>query len=127
MLLDTSPDIQFYCVQKELNDSERAWLAENQIPHFGDELRDFADTAALLANMDCVVTVDTSIAHVAGALNLPTCVLLPYVYDWRWGTPLMQNLWYPNAMKFQIANQLASWHDTLLALQQHLRQWLHNT
>lgn len=123
-LLDASPNIQFFCIQKELNDTERAWLAENHIPHFGDELRDFADTAALLANMDIVITVDTSIAHVAGALNLPTCVLLPYVYDWRWGLPYRANLWYPNTQKFQIAHMYSSWTQPLENLRDFLREHL---
>lgn len=122
VLLDVSPDIQFFCVQKELNDSERTWLAENQIPHFGDKLRDFADTAALLSNMDYVITVDTSIAHVAGALNLRTFVLLPYVYDWRWGTPLMKNLWYPNTEKCQLPQPSSEWQVALAQLKESLRE-----
>lgn len=124
VLVDGMDDIQFYCVQKELNEHERAWLAEKGIPHLGDALGDFADTAALLANMDVVITVDTSIAHVAGALNLPTFVLLPYVYDWRWGTPLMKNMWYPNTVKFQLPYVGAPWYEVLLAVRHALRDGL---
>lgn len=122
-LLEASPNIQFFCIQKELNDTERDWLHKNNIPYFGDELRDFADTAALLANMDVVITVDTSIVHVAGALNLRTCVLLPYVYDWRWGLPSKQNLWYPNTFKFQISDLLSPWTQPLQKLRDTLREF----
>lgn len=122
-LLEASPNIQFFCVQKELNNAERDWLHQNHISYFGEQLHDFSDTAALLANMNMVVTVDTSIAHVAGALNLPTCVLLPYIYDWRWGVPSKPNLWYPNTQKFQIPDLLSSWEQPLQKLRNTLHEW----
>ena len=49
-----------------------------------EPLTDYAETAALIATLDLVVTVDTSVAHVAGALGLPAYVLLPFAPDWRW-------------------------------------------
>ncbi len=48
------------------------------------ELKDFSDTAALLANLDLVITVDTAVAHLAGALGKPVWILLPFAPDWRW-------------------------------------------
>jgi ADP-heptose:LPS heptosyltransferase len=61
-------------------------------PHMGD----FLDTARIIARLDLVVTVDTSTAHLAGSLGIPTVVLLPHLPEWRWGlggtTP-----WYPTA------------------------------
>ena len=56
---------------------------------------DFADTAALIMNLDCVVTVDTSVAHLAGAMGKPVYLLLPYCADWRWGKGRETTPWYP--------------------------------
>jgi hypothetical protein len=58
-------------------------------------LHDFADTAALIAQLDLVITVDTSVAHLAGALAKPTWVLLPKVPDWRWMLERPDSPWYP--------------------------------
>lgn len=61
------------------------------------ELRDWMDTAHLLSTLDAVISVDTAIAHLAGALGLPTVVLLPYSPDWRWGLASDRTRWYPTA------------------------------
>lgn len=60
------------------------------------DIRDYADTAALIANLDLVITVDTSIAHAAGALGRPVWVLLPHAPDWRWLVERDDSPWYPN-------------------------------
>jgi hypothetical protein len=57
-------------------------------------MSDFADTAALVKQMDCVITVDTAIAHLAGALGVRTYLLLPYCPDWRWGISGETTPWY---------------------------------
>ncbi len=61
----------------------------------GHELKDFADTAALLENLDLVITVDTAVAHLAGAMGKPTWVLLSHAPDWRWMTRRTTTPWYP--------------------------------
>jgi hypothetical protein len=63
---------------------------------WGPDIGDFADTAAMLLALDGLVTVDTALAHLAGAMGLPTVVLLPWVPDWRWGTAGDRSLWYPS-------------------------------
>lgn len=69
--------------------------------HLGDQLEDFADTAALLDLMDLVITVDTSVAHLAGALGRPVFILLAFNPDWRWLTGRADSSWYPTARLFR--------------------------
>jgi ADP-heptose:LPS heptosyltransferase len=73
-------------------------------------LHDFADTAALIAQLDLVVTVDTAVAHLAGALARPTWVLLPKVADWRWMLERPDSPWYPTMRLFRqaVAGEWAS-------------------
>ena len=66
-----------------------------------DARRDFEGMAALVAELDLVVSVDTSIAHLSGALGRPTFVLLPYSADWRWQTARPDSDWYPTARLFR--------------------------
>ena len=64
-------------------------------------IQDFADTAALVAHLDLVITVDTSVAHIAGALAKPTWILLPFASDWRWLTHREDSPWYPTVRLFR--------------------------
>jgi ADP-heptose:LPS heptosyltransferase len=66
-----------------------------------DELIDFSDTAALINEMDLVISVDTSIAHLAGALNKTVWILLPFMPDYRWMLDRADSPWYPNAVLFR--------------------------
>jgi hypothetical protein len=67
----------------------------------GPHLRDFADTAALLANLDLLVSVDTSVLHLAGALGMPAAALLPLAPDWRWLLGRDDSPWYPTLRLFR--------------------------
>jgi tetratricopeptide (TPR) repeat protein len=69
--------------------------------HLGADLDDFADTAALLDLMDLVVTVDTSVAHLAGAMGRPTWVMLAFNPDWRWFLGRAESPWYPAVRLFR--------------------------
>ena len=95
-------DACFVSLQKEVRAAdEPALRAHPALAHFGDELADFRDTAALVALMDVVVTVDTAVAHVAGAMGKPVWVLLPYSPDWRWLLGRDDSPWYPGARLFR--------------------------
>src|SRR5207244_1081471 len=74
-------DAQFFSVQKEMRTDDAALLDVLGIRHFGERIRDFADTAALMTHMDLVISVDTSVAHLAGALGVPVWVLLAFSPD----------------------------------------------
>lgn len=90
-----SADLQFVCVQNQIRDTDRAALSEFGIVELSSELHDFTDTAALLACVDRVITVDTVAAHLGGALGRPTTVMLPYRPDSRWLLGRADSPWYP--------------------------------
>jgi ADP-heptose:LPS heptosyltransferase len=71
------------------------------IVDFTAHLTDFAETAALLACLDLVISVDTSVAHLAGTLGRPTWVLLPHVPDYRWLLKRDDSPWYPTMRLFR--------------------------
>jgi tetratricopeptide (TPR) repeat protein len=96
------PEARLISVQKEVRPADAKVLAAN--PHIGDfgtRLGDFSDTAALLSLMDVVVSVDTSVVHLAGALGKPVWVLLPFAPDWRWLMDREDSPWYPTARLFR--------------------------
>ena len=96
-----TPACEFVSLQKEVRASDAAALAASVVRDLGAQLHDFSDTAALCAAMDVVVTVDTSIAHLAGALGKPVWILLPYAPDWRWLLERSDSPWYPGARLYR--------------------------
>ncbi len=102
--LFSTPGISFVSVQRDLRDEDAQALSnEPGILQLGPELDDFADTAAVLALCDLVVCVDTSVAHVAGALGRPAFLLLPFQPDWRWMLDRDASPWYPAIRLFRQA------------------------
>jgi ADP-heptose:LPS heptosyltransferase len=95
------PGFEFHCLQKEIVPADRAWLDTARPPIIVHELGDFADTAALIGQMDAVVTIDTAVAHLAGALAKPVNVLLAFNPDWRWLLNRSDSPWYPTARLFR--------------------------
>ena len=96
------PDIDFYVLQNQVRDGDREAMEKTPgLTYLGDELADFADTAALASLMDLVISVDTSIAHLAGALARPLWVLLPFSPDWRWMLDRDDSPWYPTARLYR--------------------------
>lgn len=78
--------------------------ARPDIRHFADGLTDYAETAALIDQLDLVISVDTSVAHLAGALNRPVWILLPLDPDFRWLLGRSDSPWYPSARLFRQAD-----------------------
>ena len=95
-------DATFVSLQKETRPEDQASLRERPgIVDLTAHLTDFADTAALVSCLDLVVTVDTSMAHLAGAMACPTWILLPYSPDYRWMLDRDDSPWYPTARLFR--------------------------
>ena len=87
--------------------------------------KDFSDTAAVIEQLDLIISVDTAVAHLAGALNKPTWLLLPMNADFRWLRQRSDSPWYPSMRLFRqqshgdwesVANQLEEAFDTMLLL-----------
>jgi tetratricopeptide (TPR) repeat protein len=95
-------DACFVSLQKDLRASDRAFLHErSDIVDLTGHLTDFAETAALVSCLDLVITVDTSVAHLAGAMGCATWVLLPYTPDFRWLLDREDSPWYPTMRLFR--------------------------
>ena len=92
----------FVSLQHEVRDEDRALLQEQSaVVHVGDRLRDFADTAAVISLLDAVISADTAVAHLAGAMGKPLLLLLPFGADFRWLRERDDSPWYPTARLFR--------------------------
>jgi tetratricopeptide (TPR) repeat protein len=89
-------------IQRELRDGDADALARlPNVMHVGDALGDFDDTAAVVALADLVISVDTSVVHLAGAMGRPVWALLPFQPDWRWLLDRADSPWYPTVRLFR--------------------------
>ena len=96
------PGITFYSLQK----GEAARQIQNRpkgmkLINMAEELTDFTETGALIQNLDLVISVDTAVAHLTGALGKPVWTLLPYSPDWRWMLDREDSPWYPSMRLFR--------------------------
>jgi len=96
--------------------------AEMKILDYTAELNDFADTAALVSALDLVISIDTGVAHLAGAMGKPTWVLLPFVPDWRWFNDRTDSPWYPTMRLFR-QKTLGDWTAPVRAAADELVRW----
>ncbi len=95
-------DAHWISLQKEVREEDRSLLRTlGQISHYGEALSDFSDTAAAIAGLNLVITVDTSVAHLAGAMGKEVWILLPFTADWRWLCDRDDCPWYPTARLFR--------------------------
>ena len=86
--------------------------AKYNIVDLSKSLKDFSYTAAAVENLDLVICNDTSLAHLAGAMNKPCIILLPYNYNWRWHTDLSYCDWY-ESVKLYLADKNESWNSLM--------------
>jgi ADP-heptose:LPS heptosyltransferase len=94
--------LEIHSLQKEVPPEQRAWLAAHPLLFDQSEHQnDFADAAALISLLDLVVTIDTSVAHLAGAMGKQVWIMLPYSADWRWLLGRSDSPWYPTARLFR--------------------------
>jgi hypothetical protein len=93
------PDVIWYDLQRDgpVLDAD----AGVTVQHVGDGLRDFADTAAVIKRLDLLITVESAVAHLAGAMGKPVWLLLPFAPDWRWMLHRSDSPWYPSMKLFR--------------------------
>jgi ADP-heptose:LPS heptosyltransferase len=100
--LFAASNVEFVTLQKELGPGDAAMLRLHpNVTTVGEELVDFADTAALISLLDVVVSVDTSVVHLAGAIGRPFWLLVPLAPDFRWLLARADSPWYPTARLFR--------------------------
>jgi tetratricopeptide (TPR) repeat protein len=119
-----SADAQWISLQKELRAGDADLLGSlPQIARYGEKLGDFSDTAALLDRLDLIVTVDTSVAHLAGAMGKPVWILLAFNADWRYLADRDDCPWYPSARLFR-QDKLGAWDNVVARLGAALREYI---
>jgi len=98
----TRLDVEIVSLQKEIPDQDRRVIESvPKIAWLGEKLSDFADTAALIENLDMVIGVDSAVVHLAGALGKPVWIMLRHSGEWRWLLERSDSPWYPTARIFR--------------------------
>jgi tetratricopeptide (TPR) repeat protein len=117
-----NPQVRCFSLQRDLRDADAKALADlPNLVHLGDELRDFADTAAVISLLDVVISVDTAVAHLAGALGKPVMILLPFAADFRWMRDRDDSPWYPGAKLYR-QPAFGDWDSAIARAAEELRQ-----
>ncbi|MDD5104155.1 MAG: tetratricopeptide repeat protein [Desulfuromonadaceae bacterium] len=105
--------VRYYSLQAGVGREQIEPLRQQfEIDDFSDLICSFDDTAALMVNLDLIITVDTAMAHLAGALGLQTWLMLPYSPDWRWGLNSATTAWYPTITLFR-QDSPDDWHGVV--------------
>lgn len=120
-LLQLHEQIEFISLQKGSRESEV--LADPRIISCGSQLNNFADTAALLSNLDLLISVDSSPVHLAGALGMPVWTLIPSIFDFRWLVNKEESPWYPSMKLFRQPIG-KSWETVILRIRKELESLL---
>ena len=115
--------LDYVCLQKDVTDVDRVILSHANIVFFDQDIVDFGDTAALCGLMDLVISIDTSAAHLAGAMGKLTWALLPHLPDWRWLLDRSDSPWYPS-MRLYRQEEMGAWEPVLQRVAQDLTQVL---
>jgi len=111
-LAEVGPAV-FVSLQKPMPDSDQAELARfTGMTDLSGELTDFGETAAVIENLDLVITVDTSMGHLAGAMGKPVWIMIPKAADWRWLLERDSTPWYPSARLFR-QRRPGDWDEVL--------------
>jgi tetratricopeptide (TPR) repeat protein len=114
----------FVSIQRDVrNDDAEGLAAEKRVTHFGGELDNFTDTAAIIALADLVIAADTAVAHLAGAMGKPLWILIPFAPDWRWTLNGETSPWYPTARLFR-QTALGDWDGVIARVAAELGRFI---
>jgi tetratricopeptide (TPR) repeat protein len=115
-------DVTFVSLQHEVRDEDAALLvSRHDVLHIGSQFTDFADTAAAIACLDAVISVDTAVAHLAGAIGKPLLLLLPFAADFRWLRERTDSPWYHSARLYR-QPRFGDWDGVVEILRQSVAQ-----
>ncbi|HXX03701.1 MAG TPA: tetratricopeptide repeat-containing glycosyltransferase family protein, partial [Xanthobacteraceae bacterium] len=115
------PGLDLVSVQKVVSEADAAILRDYGVVQLGQQFADFSDTAAVVAMLDLLITVDTSVAHLAGAMGKAVALLLPLSPDWRWLLGRTDSPWYPTMRLFR-QTAIGDWEDPLERLRCELEE-----
>jgi len=119
-LIKRNPDYEWINLQADCTPEERSILLIAGVKDYSNSIKNFADTAALVHHMDVVLSVDTAIAHLSGAMGRPTWVMLSqYALDWRWLLDREDSPWYPGARLFR-QPAMGDWASVTKKIHQYL-------
>jgi tetratricopeptide (TPR) repeat protein len=117
-------NVDWVCLQTEVRESDRETFDNaGRLGRFAEAPADFADTAAVIANLDLVITIDSSVAHLSGALGKPAWVLLPFVSDFRWLIGREDSPWYASLRLFR-QQAFSDWPSVIARVGDELGRWL---
>jgi tetratricopeptide (TPR) repeat protein len=123
LALGKTPGVSFFALQQGPATAEIEELSANfPMNRACCGFRDFHETAALVATLDLVISVDTAVAHLAGAMNKPVWLLLPYVADWRWMREREDTHWYPTVRLFR-QSKPGDWPSAIAQVAERLAAW----
>ena len=112
-------DAHFFSLQLQQRPGDADRLAASSITDLSPQIHDFTDTAAIVAALDLVITVDTSVAHLAGALGIPTWILIGFAPDWRWLLERTDSPWYPSVRLFR-QDKVGDWAGVIAKVKPQL-------
>lgn len=112
-------DVKLFSLQKCPSEVEKDIMFKSGVVDLDEELSDFSDTAEIISNLDLVVSVDTAVAHLAGAMNKPVWLLLPFNSDWRWMLNGGKSPWYPSMTIFRQL-KLGDWKSVFKKVRESL-------
>ena len=118
-------EVRFFSLQKGAGEDEAANPPVGlPLVNLGPQISDFADSAAIVVNLDLIICVDTAIAHLAGALGKDCWVLLPdYKTDWRWMTGRRDTPWYPGVMRLFRQSHMGNWAEVVEEVRMALQKF----
>jgi hypothetical protein len=113
------PGVRFISLQKGPGHEQLASF-DRPLVDIGAQVRDFADTAAVIANLDLLISIDSAVVHVAGAMAKAVWTMLPFCPDWRWLLDRDDSPWYPTMTLFR-QTQRGQWTDVVQRVADRLR------